>query len=104
MEDLYGRPCITTPVLKTYKYWFEKMVSGSFEPNFPIVNGTFINATEGGIVHKGWLIQNFEHVIPKYLTKTYEDLSERVKPKIKETEKPKEKKLKPIKVNTKKDE
>ena len=70
-EDIYGRPILTTPVLKTYAFWLETIVSGRYTPGSPNINGTFINATEGGIVKKGWLLQPFSYVIKKYLTKKY---------------------------------
>lgn len=72
VEDIVGRPMITTPALKAYAYWFEKIVSGRYNPSYPKANGTFINCTEGGIIKQGWLIQPFKFAIDKYLTKKYD--------------------------------
>ena len=71
VEDIYGRPMFTTPVLKAYAYWFERIVSGRVVPGFSSADGTFINATQGGMVSRGWLIQTFEQAIRRYLTKEY---------------------------------
>ena len=71
VEDIYGRPFFTTPVLKAYSYWFERIVCGRITPGFPSINGIFVNATQGGMVSKGWLIQTFQEAIDRYLKVNY---------------------------------
>ena len=70
VDDIEDRPMLTTPVLQTYAYWFERIVSGKYGP-YPKVNGTFINCTEGGMVSRGWLIQPFAWAINRHLKKEY---------------------------------
>lgn len=72
VEDIFGRKMLTTPVFQAYRYWFERMACGNLDPNQGKVNGTLINATEGGQLCKGWLIQPLSFVEEKYLTKEYD--------------------------------
>lgn len=71
VKDIYERNVITDGPMKAYAYWMERMVMAHLNPNHPVANGIFINATEGGIIQKGWLIMEFKYVINKYLKKTY---------------------------------
>jgi hypothetical protein len=65
-EDINCNPIITNSSLQTYAYWLEDMVVGNQ------ANGIFINATEGGIVSRGWNIIPLKIVIDRYLQKTYD--------------------------------
>ena len=61
--DILGKPIFTNDVLTTFCNWFEHMVT------FSNLNAIFINATEGGILQKGWLIMPLVEVIKHYITK-----------------------------------
>ena len=72
VKDIFDRDMITSPTLKAYKYWFETVVNGKFNPSIPGINGTFINATEGGCLQKGWLTQNLVYTINRYMRNKYD--------------------------------
>ena len=72
VKDIYDRDMITSPTLKAYKYWFETVVSGKFNPPITQINGTFINATEGGCLYRGWLTQPLSYAINRYMRNKYD--------------------------------
>ena len=63
ITDIYGKAFITNDVLLTFCNWFEYMAM------LPSLNALFINATEGGILQKGWLVMPLMEVIKRYITK-----------------------------------
>lgn len=69
LEDVYGDPCLTNPVLRSYMYWMSDIVRppGPHENRTAYMSGTFVNCTEGGILKEGWLIQRFEDARKRYL-------------------------------------
>lgn len=64
MEDFIGQKCFTNKGFLSFCYWFEDF--------FLHHEGTFINATEGGILTSGVSFQPLAHVIKTVLFKDYD--------------------------------
>ncbi len=72
IKDVYDRNMITDQIFKAYKTWFENMVCGNFNSLFfQPVQGTFVNATEGGCLTKGFLVQTLDFALKHYCTKDH---------------------------------
>ncbi len=85
MEDIYGNPIITNGTLKTYAIWMEDTAMMNQ------TNGIFINATEGGIISRGWVVMPLRVVVNRYY-KTEYNFRELLLEGDKEQEKQKQKK------------
>jgi hypothetical protein len=65
VEDIYGNPIITNGTLRTYCIWMEDTALSNQ------TNGLFINATEGGIISRGWVVMPLRVVITRYFKSVY---------------------------------
>lgn len=61
--DYLDRKCYTNKALLSFCYWFEDFTLGNV--------GTFINATEGGILTAGFTMQSLQFVLDNHLKQEY---------------------------------
>ena len=70
--DIYGKHIYTTGVFQMYASWAENFATEYFDSEINNNDKLYINATEGGIISKGWLIMKLRSAMNMFLNKKYD--------------------------------